>query len=570
MGTDLDAYADPRIQDVSFSSAASRAAAEAYIAEKFKYHGSIACYYKKSWNALQFTCRFPPEILSLIFKEVVTLHVLDLESSESGRRRLSWIQAVCHVCSHWRKVALRTPNLWANIPMESKEWAAEMVRRSRSTPLTLSYSCIRHPPKIWTTLKEVLSKESSRIQSLSVSLAAKMGSRLSDLDPFLHSAPLLEHLELQVAEDYREVQRSLILSSSPLLKHLSLKRCGLAWDAAASTFSNLQFLEISTPPRSTNLSIPQLLAVLSQAPLLEYLSVINGIADLAHPDQGLALRQTLTPVTLGLLKEISLDCNPCSSALLFDFLTFPGNIDLIRYSPMMFIGDQLEPFVTCLNRLGQRLGNAVDGMISQLMLGYSEVQCWMSLNSSKSTFSGVEATLQISPTDAYGHCSPSLRDAFWQSLPLDQLSTLIVAENTSLTTAMWSFFGDLPNLEDIRVTSNEVPLLKVLSRGIHKADADTAICPSFIGLQRLVLVKWQGDLYPDSEHYVDVARSLCECFDLRQAGLHLKLLELNSCRGFSEDDRKLLEKCVDKMIWIEDEDDWNSDDTGSQSWTDEE
>ncbi|KAG6807680.1 hypothetical protein H0H92_006723, partial [Tricholoma furcatifolium] len=450
----LDAYADPRIQTVSFSSAASRAGAEAYIDEKLKYHESIAFYCKRSRNALHFTCRFPIEILGTIFEEVATHDdALVLESLGSDERRLSWIQAVSHVCSHWRNVALRTPNLWANIPIESTEWAAEMLRRSTSTPLTLSYSyrrCRRErDEQILTMLNEVLSKESSRIQSLSVSLAAKMGSRLSDLVPFLHSAPLLEYLELHLKEDPREPQKILVLSS-PLIRHLSLKRCSLAWDAqaVASTFSNLQVLEICDLLTSTKLSITQLLAILSQAPLIEYLSVVDGLADLEHPDQGLALRQTLTPVNLSLLKEILLNCDPCSSALLFDFLTFPGNVDSIRYSPMVSSRESpLEPVTCSMKSLGQRFGNAIDGMILQLMLS-DGVHCWMS-TPKKTTLSGA-ATLQIEPPPIWKFVRP-IRDAFCQSLPLDQLSTLILKANANLTPTMWLFFGDLPNLEHVRV-----------------------------------------------------------------------------------------------------------------------
>ncbi|KAG6808393.1 hypothetical protein H0H92_004283 [Tricholoma furcatifolium] len=424
-----------------------------------------------------------------------------------------------------------------------------MLLRSKSTPLTLTYRSHMHrDEEIYLMLKELLRKQLSRIQSLSLSVGAS-GQRWSTLLPFLHHAPLLEYLELDLA--HRD-QTTLILSS-PLIKHLSLRRCGLACDTPASVLCNLRFLDISHPPKSAKLSITQLWVILSQTSLLKTLDIIEGLVDLEHPDQGLALRQTLTPIQLDVLEKMSLSCDPFSSALIFDFLTFPRNIRFIQSSQPTIQASQLEPSLTCMKYLGQKLGNAVDGMIFGLMLG-TEVSCWISSNPKTAVSMRSAATLRINSHIIQAQIRTphqiqmSLNEAFCQSLPLHRLSSLAITDE--VTFATWSLFSDLPYVEHVRVSSfSKDPLLQVLSRGmIVEPGTDTGARPSFTSLRTLTLVGWHLDqdmrLF-SQRTTMTAAQGVGMCLKLRhKAGLHLELLHLKTYEEVSTDNRRLLEKYV--------------------------
>ncbi|KAG6910756.1 hypothetical protein DXG01_008288 [Tephrocybe rancida] len=111
----------------SLPTAAPRAVAEAYIDEQTTNYKAIIRYYNERRNSLTATCRIPSEVLVKTFKEVIdctktfaTAFRSDYNYSGQPWRHpnIGWIPNMSHVCAHWREVALSTPDLWSNIPIE--------------------------------------------------------------------------------------------------------------------------------------------------------------------------------------------------------------------------------------------------------------------------------------------------------------------------------------------------------------------------------------------------------------------------------------------------------------------
>ncbi|TFK60416.1 hypothetical protein BDN72DRAFT_850537 [Pluteus cervinus] len=105
---------------------------------------------KRRRNALSSISKIPSDILLLIFKCVIGydghLQILDLDErgiEEANRLQLAWIRSITHVWSTWRDFALDSPSLWTRIRVNSgHKIVLEMLKRSRSLPLTISFMCL--------------------------------------------------------------------------------------------------------------------------------------------------------------------------------------------------------------------------------------------------------------------------------------------------------------------------------------------------------------------------------------------------------------------------------------------
>ncbi|KDR80740.1 hypothetical protein GALMADRAFT_135857 [Galerina marginata CBS 339.88] len=126
--------------------------------------------------------RLPPELLCKIF---------DFTTWNQTEGSLHWIK-VTHVCHEWRSIALNSPSLWINLPLQNARWSAEMLSRSKMASLVVD----ANPPSYRDFPLEAVSsalRHISRIIHLSLSdaNAGTMQKLLSDLPK---SAPRLETL----------------------------------------------------------------------------------------------------------------------------------------------------------------------------------------------------------------------------------------------------------------------------------------------------------------------------------------------------------------------------------------
>ncbi|KAF9458565.1 hypothetical protein BDZ94DRAFT_1270249 [Collybia nuda] len=126
--------------------------------------------------------KIPPEILAEIF-----LSCLDGQPTnvppQSSSSEIPWV--LCHVCSHWRVVAISDPRLWANINISSSEKVhkaafCEVLSRSRNLRLVLDACQVESMPNII----DIILKHRERIQSLSLPIKFTNTSLTTKLSRF--------------------------------------------------------------------------------------------------------------------------------------------------------------------------------------------------------------------------------------------------------------------------------------------------------------------------------------------------------------------------------------------------
>ncbi|KAG6919788.1 hypothetical protein DXG01_000288 [Tephrocybe rancida] len=153
--------------------------------------------------------------VGIIFDEVAKLaEKANREGPWNHREKFRRVRNVSHVCSHWRNVALYTPKLWSDIPLDYPECVEEMLERSKMALLTIAY---RPPSRSFTSptkpsnsliaLKEMLSFHLPRNRNLNLGTLpqaiygyAAQDIKITDVLALLDQpAPTTEHLELRFA-----------------------------------------------------------------------------------------------------------------------------------------------------------------------------------------------------------------------------------------------------------------------------------------------------------------------------------------------------------------------------------
>ncbi|KAG6915793.1 hypothetical protein DXG01_009794 [Tephrocybe rancida] len=557
-----DTFTDPATEG-TFSTAALRNAADAYIQEQLKVHRSIIRYYHERHNALTVTCRIPSEVLAAIFSQVVesicTVKPYDHfdEDVTHNASDITWIPKVSHVCSHWREVALSAPNLWATIPIGYPLWATEMIQRSKAVPPTIPFQRALYSNRadtftayFYTFLKDILSSHMSRITNLTLQSSYNPRDPDTVLERFTEilalleqPAPLLERLKVVLAGPLRS---NAILepgkdrlpdgtaAGSPRLTHLYLDGCGMGWDAPG--FSNLKSLTIARLPKNSRPSMTQLLQILSQTPLLESLSI-----DIRQVSHSMLPSQTST-VNLALLDDITISGDLLSCACLFNHLVFSRRAQTIMIQLMATRTGFDDLCISGMNLLGQKVEQGIEGVISRLELA-NGIRYWKSKHE--------QMTEDDEGSIARAHITyPSQlmagRIVFLQSLSLNQLQSLTIM-HSHLDQDTLLVFSDLPHLKSLWCASHEHTLLKVLVRGLATKPGTPVLPPSFTRLQSLTIAYWAMD---KAQAKRILAKWLTRCFRLRKkAGLCLEMLKLEDCTAVDQKDLNLLRKCIKKVDW---------------------
>ncbi|KAF9793160.1 hypothetical protein BJ322DRAFT_105104 [Thelephora terrestris] len=200
--------------------------------------------------------RLPPEVLGLI------------PSSFHSKRDLINATAVCR---HWRNALLSTPDLWCAVDCSGaytplrEHMFRECLERSRSVPLNVRLTSVRHLPNIAPHLP--------RFASLEIQLAVR--EQLEKIAAhFSQPAPLLQHLTISAAATMAQGT----LSLSPALfggELVALRTLRLAGFSALKTHPHFPRLtRFDLEARSvTRFKIDGLLDVLANMPLLEALCI---------------------------------------------------------------------------------------------------------------------------------------------------------------------------------------------------------------------------------------------------------------------------------------------------------
>ncbi|KAI0060842.1 hypothetical protein BV25DRAFT_1992643 [Artomyces pyxidatus] len=238
---------------------------------------------RSSRNALAPVSRLPEAILTTIFlllrRNSTFVHDLD---------DLTWLH-VTHVCRSWRQAALDCALLWTDILFDPPDWAAEMLRRSKSAPLSVDISLEPHAAVSKLDAACLALTRVSHIRTLHLELAA------SDYtERIIHllrtqSADVLEHLSIQCSDDTWQRDPEEIVQSrgicelpvdifgkvAPRLQRLELRLCQVSWNNFL--FDNLTFLSLEIVPSSSRSSMPQFLDFLRRMKGLKNLHITDAI-----------------------------------------------------------------------------------------------------------------------------------------------------------------------------------------------------------------------------------------------------------------------------------------------------
>ncbi|KAG6902115.1 hypothetical protein C0995_004061 [Termitomyces sp. Mi166 len=545
-GVDIapESFIDPKMEGI-FTTAASRVVAHEYSQEKIKDLEMMIRYYKERSNALTVTCRIPTEVLGAIFQEVIDRDELNMLGPESPRKKpnLRWIRSICisHICTHWRRAALSNPTLWSDIPIANTFWAKEMIKRSKMSPLTIKYSgtlcSVRqsqpNASDCYNVLKDILSSHVSHIGILILDITLSFigdpsynyikekqenDERMMELfRPLRQPAPMMTYLQVCLYPEAKaEIPNTITMGLSPL-QHLKLMDCNMSWEMAA--LEHLKSLSLSHLSMGTH---PSLLTLLSQTPLLESLEVEVEMHEPLQPPP------SMTPIHLKQLEHIEISMSLRNCAVLLDHLNFARRPRAIKLrlidSKLGFRKLDNSLAISLMRGLAEKFESGVEGSVLKLKVG-DEIQCWKSTPDSRMPELANKPTIEVSFSDAY---SNNIKDAFWQSLCLDQLSSLDVEGR--LESDSWLSFCDLSYLRSLRVYGNEYETLSLLERGIAAMPDVPNLRPSFVRLRTLTFAEWYLHTNFGNINKKTVAQQMISCFRLRkQAGLQLDLLRLQDC-----------------------------------------
>ncbi|OAX35931.1 hypothetical protein K503DRAFT_337818 [Rhizopogon vinicolor AM-OR11-026] len=83
-------------------------------------------------NSLACISCLPSEILATIFE-----HVVESRGSKGACRHPPCL-TITYVCTHWRRLALESPSLWATIDQNPSRWMDIMLERSKKVALVVT------------------------------------------------------------------------------------------------------------------------------------------------------------------------------------------------------------------------------------------------------------------------------------------------------------------------------------------------------------------------------------------------------------------------------------------------
>ncbi|KAL4246618.1 hypothetical protein ABKN59_008773 [Abortiporus biennis] len=236
--------------------------------------------------------QLPPEILAEIF------HIYSTDCFERQRhaasRRSRCVEAVewtrvCHVCHHWRIVALSFPRLWSNITGYNTNYLETSLIRSAGTVLNFQLhngSTDDLDGHLLTDILEILFKHTSRVGSLDLHISTFPRNFLRPWSE-VHAAPMLKSLTLNYDVQMTDI-RTLWLGDllpqmcMPSLTHLEISDDKYDWVGGdyPESLINLK-IEYSAPYAARwgkqSHSVLEIHHILNKLHLLQHFSLIHAL-----------------------------------------------------------------------------------------------------------------------------------------------------------------------------------------------------------------------------------------------------------------------------------------------------
>jgi len=277
----------------------------------------------RSWrNSLSHVFRLPPELLVAIFLEYMRQwhreHGIYLATGIP-----SWIN-VSYVCRNWRSVALSCAELWTHLFFVSSEWMDELLRRSKTAPLTVHvHLSFTDPEKARVALNKALG-HLERIQDLLIhcsrSVATDIRAKLSA------SAPLLRSFHLSLSsygypEDQFEVSEDMFSGVMHGLRKVHLEYCQVDW--GSPLFNGLTHLKLRFLRNHSEMDWHGLLLALCQLPNLRHLCLDRALPDTDNLNIAMTNTQNTVKVTFPQLEGLALAASISGVAALLAHFEFP-------------------------------------------------------------------------------------------------------------------------------------------------------------------------------------------------------------------------------------------------------
>ena len=283
-----------------------------------------------------------------------------------------WI-TLTYVCRRWRRVALRNPLFWLHIPTTiSLPWVNTYLARSRNQPLTIDLDVVHIAPDAFSSLATAVAP---RLKALYLGRAGFDHSAIT-LERYcapLASVPMpkLETLVLDISVPNCELLDTLFASQAPRLRRLWLGP-GVSVRPISTLLPNLRYLKLQT-----TLSVPELLSIVNQTPLLETLYVGDLlISEYAFRDIGTLPRGAR--VNLAHLAHLTIkpsqETHPAMFIDVFERLVLPATVH-VDVSMTIEAPEEItekELWIRLLGRIGMHL-DLIQGCLKQL---YIDAQVW--------------------------------------------------------------------------------------------------------------------------------------------------------------------------------------------------
>ncbi|KAJ7601125.1 hypothetical protein C8J56DRAFT_26731 [Mycena floridula] len=424
-------------------------------------------------NDLTIISCLAPELLERVFSICISW----IYSTRRVRSCLSWTQ----VCRFWRQVALNSPRLWHQIPIDwNIEFARHFLSRSRQAPVSL---IALSPQRNFTDSLDI---HAGRIHSIETLLFPDDMSAL--FDSFGSETPNLRRLSLRIPP----VSQYFILPRAfPSVRQLSLDAVAIQWDSCHSlTRLSLRGL---APPCSP--SYIQLHHLFSSSPSLQFVDLDNVVPLRDYPSEYVSS-------CMPCLQEMSISGKPDVVRDILVLLSLPVIAALaIRCSPdlnliSLFPGSAREAY---LDRMGVS--------VNTLRISQHTIKLISST-----------ATICISCPQIAATALSSI-DAVVNPMSITCLELMSALCDISSSTFQ-ELFTELRNLERVDMGLRDIDIpVSVLS---------TAVCPKLHTI-RFSKPNWSSFQSQSLALIVSCAQTRCE------AKIPLQVVEFQAFRGVPED-----------------------------------
>ncbi|KAG6909753.1 hypothetical protein DXG01_015469 [Tephrocybe rancida] len=489
-----------------FSSEEVKSSPYAAIREEIESLNSVTaiCALKSRHNSLSNIARLPVEILGLIFSSLVSMVNMQRETHPRLHPAQRWT-TILNVCSHWRRVALDTPNLWSFIQLRAlTPWLLIMIARSQSAPLDLKIDVD------YNSMLEVVNKvaltEIHRIRDLSVEL---FELSLNSISPFLtQAAPILERLKIRTQTQApvghaanNVLPEPFLGGNAPRLRSLHLDSVSMVKDF--SMLSKLTTLTLRDTVYTARPSLDEFIETLNKMPNLVNLELSYACNFIPDNDK------SHTKAHLPQLRSLILADNYPTCTTLLSCLDYAYHdvAHRIYTFPEMHEGARFQDIFVPLSHLGNILSRRRTRpvrcfRITGLYMGIRQLEAWCDEGgdcsdpptSAPSIFLHLELPHYDNDEILPSNYAQQEVQAILPAFPLSSLETLRV-KNVPLDPHVWkTTFGSLPMLQNISLQGGASDFVEALNDS--SADA-----PFFVGLQNLFTEEWNCDdssVWPDS------------------------------------------------------------------------